>query len=83
MYWHLTEILACCDLYTKEDIKDAIKECARMGSYHKNSVIRLLEGKDLRPFFPGVVMPLAGLPGNVIRRPLSAYADLGGENHER
>ena len=84
MYWHLSEILACCDLYTKEDIKDAIKECARMGSYHKNSVIRLLEGRDLRPFFPEAVMPLAGLSGNAIRRPLSVYAELGGgEDHER
>ena len=78
IYWHLSEILACCDLYRKEDVKYAIEQCSRMGSYHKNSVIRLLEGRDLKPFFPEAVMPLGGYSGNIIRRPLSAYAELGG-----
>lgn len=78
IYWHLSEILACCDLYTNQDIKEAIRECVRIGSYHKNSVLRLLEGRDLKPIFPEVVMPLGGLSGNVIKRPLSAYGGLGG-----
>ena len=82
IYWHLSEILACCDLYALEDIKDAIKQCCRIGSYHKNSVIRLLKGKDLRPFFPEQLRPLGIFSCNVIKRPLSAYAGLEEVNHE-
>jgi len=81
-YWHLSEILACRQLYKKEEVKDAIKQCDDIGAYHKNSVIRLLEGKQLKAMYNRSSTPLSGLSGKCIKRDLSAYAELKGVGHE-
>jgi len=49
MYWHISEILKYQNIYTTEDVKAAIGECLNIGTYHKNSVKRLLEGKEIAP----------------------------------
>jgi len=81
-YWHISEILACRQLYKREDIKDAIKQCDDIGAYHKNSVIRLLEGKQLKPMYNSSSISLSHLSGKRIKRDLSVYAELKGADHE-
>ena len=83
LYWHLEQILSCCDVYEVDVVKRAIEECSEIGSYHKNSVIRVLCSSQLKESFKG--MPFKGLPlttGTDITRPLSAYCVLKEVRHE-
>lgn len=82
LYWHLSEILACGDLYDWEEVRGVLESCILAGSYHKNSVLRLLEGRRLRP--PPLVgfLPSFGSSGQSVFRPLSVYAVLGEEGYE-
>lgn len=84
VYWHLSEILTCCDAYKPEAIKTAIEECIGIGSYHKNSIIRLLAAPGLKQ--PPADASLPRLPTNLsgrdIARPLSVYSGLTEVSHE-
>ncbi len=72
--WHLSEVLACNDIYDNQEIRRVLQACIDMGSYHKNSVLRLLDPLKLK-----IPSPESGdttWPAHDIDRPLSAYADL-------
>jgi len=77
LYWHLSEIMRCLDVYTAAEVEKAITECLEIGSYHKNSVKRLLAQKEVTP------LPLDKSPANCcppevkIVRDLSCYALTG------
>lgn len=83
LYWHLSEILACCDLYDPSEVKRVLEECLQIGSYHKNSVVKLLDvGKIKRPS-QDTLLPYERWHGRDLARPLSAYAGIGKEvGHE-
>ena len=74
MYWHLAEILRYQNIYTTEDIATAIKECLKIGSYHKNSVKRLLEKNEIAPLVPDYDPVNLHLPAVKIKRDLACYA---------
>jgi hypothetical protein len=76
LYWHLSEILACCDLYDSEEIRMGLEACVQIGAYHKNSLLRILNPRKLKN--PPLVtsFPTRGLPGQETKRPLSIYAGL-------
>jgi len=82
LYWHLSEILACCDLYDLEEIKMGLEACVQMGAYHKNSLLRLLHPGKLKS--PPLMnsFPTRGLPGQETRRSLSIYGGLQEVCHE-
>lgn len=74
LYWHLAEILGYQDIYTSEDIAAAIKECLKIGSYHKNSVKRLLERKEIAQLSSAYEPVNLNVPPGEIKRDLSCYA---------
>lgn len=74
IYWHLAEIMRYQSIYTREDIAAAIKECLKIGSYHKNSIKRLLEKKDIAPLYPDYDPANLYLPEVKIKRDLGCYA---------
>lgn len=74
LYWHLAEILHYQNIYATEDIAAAIKECLNIGSYHKNSVKRLLEKHEIAPFSLEHDPASLNLPPVEIKRDLSCYA---------
>ena len=82
LYWHLSEILACCDLYDSEEIRRGLETCVQIGTYHKNSLLRLLNPRKLKN--PPLVnsLPIGGLPGQETKRSLSIYASLQEVCHE-
>ena len=82
LYWHLSEILACCDLYDLEEIRMGLEACVQIGVYHKNSLLRLLHPGKLKS--PPLVssLPVMGLPGPETKRPLSIYGGLQEVCHE-
>ncbi len=73
MYWHIEEILKLTEIYNTHDIIIAMKECNESGSYHKNSIKRLLDGKPLREIPIESINSSCIIPSIDIRRPLSAY----------
>ncbi|MBC7075525.1 MAG: IS21 family transposase [Syntrophomonadaceae bacterium] len=73
LYWHLAEILRYQNIYTTEDITAAIKECLNIGSYHKNSIKRLLEKKEIAPLSLDYDPASLNLPPLKIKRDLSCY----------
>lgn len=82
LYWHLSEILSCCDLYDLEEIRMGLEACVQIGAYHKNSLLRLLNSRKLKN--PPLVssFPVMGLPGQETKRSLSLYAGLQEVCHE-
>jgi transposase len=74
LYWHLAEILSYQEIYTPEDITSAIKECLKIGSYHKNSIKRLLERKEIAPLSCACDPASVNMPPGKIKRDLSCYA---------
>lgn len=82
LYWHLSEILACCQVYAPEVVRRALAECIHIGAYHKNSVLRLLDPLGLKCPCPDVAFSYPGLPRGEITRPLSVYAGIGEVCHE-
>jgi transposase len=75
IYWHLAEILRYQSIYATEDIIAAIIECLKIGSYHKNSVKRLLEKKhEIAPLTLDYDPANLHLPAVKIKRDLSCYA---------
>lgn len=82
LYWHLSEILAYCEVYEVEAIRRAIKACSEIGSYHKNSVVRLLTPAGLKTSLPEASFSYPGLPKGDVSRPLSVYAGIEGVCHE-
>ena len=66
LYWHLTEIIKYTHVFPVEDVSVVIEECIDIGSYHKNSVGRLLGKKKM--IDPPVNHSLISHPG--------AYADI-------
>lgn len=80
LYWHLSEILACCDLYDLEEIRGGLETCIQIGAYHKNSLLRLLDHRKLKN--PPLVNSLSmlGLPAQEMKRSLSIYAGLRSES---
>jgi hypothetical protein len=53
LYWHLSEILRYADVYGAAEVSEVLGECIGIGTYHKNSVKRLLARK--KPPQPDVV----------------------------
>ena len=82
LYWHLSEILACCDLYDSPEVKRVLESCILMGSYHKNSVLRLLDPGQLKPLTLCATAPEERWPRQEISRPLSVYGELVEVSHE-
>ena len=82
LYWHLSEILACCDLYDGPEVKRVLEICIRMGSYHNNSVLRLLDPSRLKPATLEATCVYQRWPRQEITRPLSVYSDLVEVCHE-
>ena len=82
LYWHLSEILACCDLYDLEEIRLGLETCVQIGAYHKNSLLRLLNPQKLKS--PPLVnsLPELGSPRQETKRSLSIYAGLREVCHE-
>jgi transposase len=76
VYWHLSELLACCELYDTRQIRQALCECIQIGAYHKNSVLRLLSPLKLKGPAANSLLSEICLPSADISRPLSAYAVL-------
>mgnify|MGYP000005846119 CR=1 FL=1 len=74
LYWHLAEILRYQNIYAVKDIAAAMKECLNIGSYHKNSIKRLLEKKEIAPLSLEHNMTSLDLPPVKIKRDLSCYA---------
>ncbi len=74
VYWHLDEILSYCDLYETEDITKALLECLEAGSFHKDSIFRILKKFPLKQQTYDV-QELA-FPSSDIKRPLDVYADI-------
>jgi len=74
LYWHLAEILSYQNIYATEDIAAAIKECLNIGSYHKNSIKRLLEKNEIAPLSLNYNQANLNLPSVKIKRDLSYYA---------
>lgn len=69
---HLSEILAYCQIFEAWQISEAIKMCLKIGSYHKNSVKKLLNTKEVKPLPIDTANPLMFEPANIARS-LSAY----------
>lgn len=82
LYWHLSEILACLKVYNTEAVKRALTECAHIGAYHKNSVLRLLDPGGLKGPSLNGTLSCTGLPIGETMRPLSVYAGIGEVRHE-
>lgn len=83
LYWHLEQILCCCDVYEVHVVRRAIEECIEIGSYHKNSIIRVLSSSPLKGSFRDVSFKgLRFTTGRDITRPLSAYCVLKEVGHE-
>ncbi|NSW91731.1 MAG: IS21 family transposase [Firmicutes bacterium] len=74
LYWHLAEILRYENIYTPEAITAAIRECLKIGSYHKNSIKRLLEKNEIAPLSLDYDQASLNLPPVKIKRDLSCYA---------
>jgi transposase len=74
MYWHVSEIMAYLDFYSIESVKEALNKCLEIGSFHKNSVSRLLSVEGLKPI--GLVNPAIKTEKMNITRSLSAYGGL-------
>lgn len=74
LYWHLKEIEGYTELYGISKVLDAIDKCISIGTYHKNSVKRLLIPLPISQHNP-VNTPLANLmlPAGDTKRGLSAY----------
>jgi predicted transcriptional regulator len=74
LYWHLKEIEGYTELYGISKVLDAIDKCISIGTYHKNSVKRLLIPLPISQHNP-VNTPLANLmlPAGNTKRGLSAY----------
>lgn len=82
LYWHVSEILACCDLYDLEEIRMGLETCVQIGAYHKNSLLRLLDHRKLKNPPRVSSLPTLGLPGQEMKRSLSIYAGLQEVGHE-
>ena len=81
-YWHLSQILAYCDLYEIQEVHRAIDLCVEIGAYHKNSVCRLLDTARLKTLPQIVTHKNRGIPQADITRPLAAYAGIAEVGHE-
>jgi hypothetical protein len=46
-YWHLEEILKYASLYPVSEILSVLNQCIEIGTYHKNSVKRLLGEREI------------------------------------
>ena len=76
VYWHISELLACCEMYDTRQIRQALRECIQIGAYHKNSVLRLLSALKLKGPAADSLFSETCLPPTDISRPLSVYAVL-------
>ncbi|MBI5193032.1 MAG: transposase family protein, partial [Nitrospirae bacterium] len=81
-YWHLSQILACCEVYTTEVISEVLKECIKVGAYHKNSVLRLLKPYSLKAIPSCLPFSHHGLHVEGVSRPLAFYAGIKEVCHE-
>lgn len=73
MYWHIDEIMKYTLVYNTEDVAAALSECIKIGAYHKNSVMRLLQCREPnKQSFNILNQPCIVSPVD-IRRPLADY----------
>jgi transposase len=73
LYWHLKEIMKYVELYGIDEVSDVLSECINIGTYHKNSVKRLLSSRDIKRFLPELHYHSNAFPSVDIRRELSSY----------
>jgi hypothetical protein len=73
LYWHLSEIMKYAELYGVHEVVHVLRECITIGTYHKNSVKRLLSVR--KPQQPPIVplVPVCVMPSVTLRRGLSEY----------
>ena len=77
IYWHLDEILSYRDLYETEDIKKALSDCLEAGSFHKDSILRLLKNIPLKQHsYSNSNKTVPIIPSQDITSPLDAYSRL-------
>ena len=76
VYWHISELLDCCKIYDRQQISQALCDCIQIGTFHKNSVLRLLSPLKLKGPAADSLLSETHLPSADISRPLSAYAVL-------
>lgn len=69
---HLSEILAYGQIFETRQISEAIKVCLNIGSYHKNSVKKLLNVKEIKPLPTDISNSLMFERADITRS-LSAY----------
>lgn len=73
MYWHIEEIMEYTKVYSTAEVSAVLAECIGIGTYHKNSVRRLLECRQPQRQ-PLEILNGTYIPASVdIRRPLSDY----------
>lgn len=82
IYWHISEIMDYCEVYHSEAVLTAIKECIAIGSYHKNSVLRLISPQGLKTLPLPIISSYPSLPQGEVNRPLSVYAQIEEVCHE-
>lgn len=73
LYWHLREIMQYTDLYGVSEVSDVLTECIKIGTYHKNSVKRLLSVRKIQKPIAGPILTTRVFEGIDITRRLSAY----------
>ncbi len=73
LYWHLTEIMQYTDIYGVSEVSDVLTECLKIGSYHKNSVQRLLSFRKIQKPIVWPILTSRVFEGVDITRGLSAY----------
>jgi len=74
IYWHIKEITACSEIYYAAEIERVLQTCIEIGSYHKNTVLRLLDHTKTKPPAVEPILSCHTYPKENITRELSAYA---------
>lgn len=74
IYWHIKEIMACCEIYYTVEIERVLKTCIEIGSYHKNTVLRLLDHTKAKTPTEEPILSCHTYPKENITRDMSAYA---------
>jgi hypothetical protein len=73
LYWHLTEIMQYTALYGANEVSEVLTECIDIGTYHKNSVKRLLSVRKIQKPIAAPILTTRVFEGVDITRRLSAY----------
>lgn len=83
LYWHIDEIMKYTFLYSTKEVAEALSECIEIGSYHKNSVKRLLQSKEPQKQTFDIINQPCIVSSIDIRRPLADYKVTSGTMADR